>query len=787
MIRYNIDGEYLVPFKSEVFTITKRAGELGKLDVRQGDYSTTFKVPNCSENSKILRYTPELNNYSTVNNFKKYLGFIEEDGIPISNGYFQVTEFDKTNESISIKFYGGNTDWFELIKGRYVNKEVLPTESENTYLLDEFIHKYNYEGVTDSFANIEDYTYFPYAYDGNINKTLPADSPESSVYVMNKTQLETYITDNNLPINNVTIENSDLADLRELVLKEISLNVEDFMFAWYQHTIFKKIFSSFGITLNGTLFKDPTYWSTVFSTDEDLHKYLRREVNVGYQPSAGYLGTDENGNKAIINRKETPLSKTTYTGIGYDTSNKPETTAGWDGSTYTAQADTDELLFQFNVVTQQPAENGTDYGKPELRLSYTLNGVAQSPIVYSGWNNIGSSTNLSYSDRYLVKWSGRTYFPNENGSFITGVKTGDTFTFEMRNINSSGNSGDMKIIWGSSAAAGFSSSIVIADGGGSPQISPEKLLPKITQANFVKDVLIRCGAITQYNSDAKILTIDKFEDIENNVDESIDWSDKVDLLRNRGVNYTKLLGNYGRSTYLRYKDVNDKDPYMFAASVAGNLSLGDGAINIDNDMIDKEKELYTSPFSGAAQVLSFDDDFYMPYIATHIRQPKSDDTGFEYKHNPTNARAFILAPNYNFRNANNANQSGVYIYSPDLEFRVRYVSMPFAYFAKVPANAVVLNNNEIDKLSNTLAFRNKDEYTGQSLLSKNYQLQEDILNRPMYLSIFMNLNALDISRLDHMTPIYLKYTDTSGYFYVDSVEQYRGDGTPTQVNLVKIS
>jgi hypothetical protein len=384
---------------------------------------------------------------------------------------------------------------------------------------------------------------------------------------------------------------------------------------------------------------------------------------------------------------------------------------------------------------------------------------------------------------------GRKYFPNQNGTPILGVKAGDTFTFEMRNINSSGNSGDMKIIWGSDAAAGFESSIVIdgIENGFAPQISPEKLLPKITQAKFVKDVLIRSGAITQYNANAKILTVDKFEDIENNINKSVDWSNKVDLLGNRGVNYTKLLGNYGRSTYLRYKDVNDKDPYMFAASLSGNLSLGDGVIRIDNEMIDKEKELYTSPFSGAAQVLSFDDKFYMPYIATHIRQPNSDNTGFEYKHNPTNARAFILAPNYNFVNTNNANQSGIYIHNPELELRVRYVSMPFAYFAKVPATAVVLNNNEIDKLSNTLAFRNKDEYTGQPLLSKNYQLQQSILNRPMYLSIFMNLNALDVSRLDHMTPIYLKYTDTSGYFYVDSVEQYRGDGTPTQVNLVKIS
>lgn len=764
MVRYNIDGEYLVPFKDEVFTITKRIGELGELSLRQGDYSTTFSVPICTENSKILRYTPELNHYNTVDNFKKYIGFIEEDGNILSQGYFQVTEFNPTKGSISLKFYGGNTDWFELLKGRYINKEVLPTESVNTYLLDEFAHYYNYADVTGSFGNTDNYIYFPYSYDANIDTILPTDDSQ-----------------------------------------DLAVNIENFIFAFYQHTIFKKIFDSFGIKLEGSLFNDPTYWSTAFTTDEDLLSFRERDASLQFQPQAGV--PDDNG--IYQGGKRTPLpTDGTYVGIGYDAARDTNTTSGdWDGDTYTSPVDTDNLRFIFQLVTEQPPEGGgIEYGIPQLRISYTINGVPQTPIVTNNFGNTGSGTFLSYSDRYSVKWAGDQYFPTGAGfpnNVFEGVKTGDTFKFELTNINSNGNSGDMKVRWGESSQAGFSSFIQINDSDGIPKIGATDLLPSTSQAAFVKDVLIRHGAVTQYNSRTKTLTVDKFEDIENNIPIAIDWSNKVDLMRERKVDYTKILGKYGRFSYFRYENVNKDDPYMKLLGVFGGLSHGDGTINIDNDMIPREAEIYTSPYSACAQVLSFDDNWYMPYIPTHkqkivekkIADPNNLPDGritvqvVELEHNPTNNRVVIVSPSIPFLDVNNNNQSGIYLLNDDgtSEVKVRYTNLPFAYFAKVPATSVNLNNKNIDNLNNSLSFEDRGDFTGNALIPKNYQLQEAILNKPLYVSIYMNLNSVDVSLLDHMIPVYLEYYDTSGYFYVDSVEQYRADGSLTKVNFVKIS
>ena len=117
MIKYKIEGQYLDQFTEEEFAVTKAISKIGEIDLRHGDFSTSFKVPLTARNIAILRYTPELNNLSKLDNFKRYNGALVEDDVVVSDGYYQVTGFNATKKEATVNFFGGNSDWFDLLKG----------------------------------------------------------------------------------------------------------------------------------------------------------------------------------------------------------------------------------------------------------------------------------------------------------------------------------------------------------------------------------------------------------------------------------------------------------------------------------------------------------------------------------------------------------------------------------------------------------------------------------------------------------------------------------------------
>ena len=75
---------------------------------------------------------------------------------------------------------------------------------------------------------------------------------------------------------------------------------------------------------------------------------------------------------------------------------------------------------------------------------------------------------------------------------------------------------------------------------------------------------------------------------------------------------------------------------------------------------------------------------------------------------------------------------------------------------------------------------------GSTLLDKYYNLQNKILNAPIFLSINLDLKDLDIENIDFLTPIWIETQIDSGYYYINEISQYKGDGSTTKVNLIKI-
>ena len=700
MIKYKIEGQYLDQFTEEEFAVTKAISKIGEIDLRHGDFSTSFKVPLTARNIAILRYTPELNNLSKLDNFKRYNGALVEDDVVVSDGYYQVTGFNATKKEATVNFFGGNSDWFDLLKDRYIN---IPIDSYN---LDSLKHKFNFDGVTNSFNNTDNYVYFPF---DNVKNDVEGKAKD-----------------------NVTID--------------------VFNVGVYSNTILNKIFDSVDIKLKGTFFNDVVYPNEIVPAIKTLEEFKEGDYKLGFSTTGGG-----------------EITKNTYTPINYFSGNQDPQ---WDGSTFTAGSDADSIKFKLAFKSFRGTFFVNNYGDLQLRVRYNTTTI---------YENILSVSRSILTNGFLAIEHDLVEITQNN------ISEGDTLTFEVTNINSSTPPGDG--FWfigsgvnGNNAFLNFDLTNAIT------KYDIHTVLPKIKQSDFIKDILFRYGVVTQYDVKTRTLTLDKFEGIDNNRVNAPDWSPKIDLSKDVLTNYTKIIGNYAQNSGLTYKDDSDNDTDI---SIFKNLipnGLGSGIIEIDNDFIEKDKVIYTSSFSATSQRVTGDSDFYLPFMP--IWEVSGDDNGtIQYQQKEISPRVLLYAGNTPVIDMNKTNENTVSILDDNNQPQ-DFTSIGYAYFSKFDAERLDLNNDNLNSLKSTLNFDNysftSNNFTGETLIERNYNLYRKILNDPFYVSLYMNLTALDVQQVDFLTPIFLDYQYDSGYYYIDSIEQYKGDGTTTKVNLVKI-
>ena len=99
-----------------------------------------------------------------------------------------------------------------------------------------------------------------------------------------------------------------------------------------------------------------------------------------------------------------------------------------------------------------------------------------------------------------------------------------------------------------------------------------------------------CGIIS-VNPISRILTINKINDIVNNIPSAYDWTSKIDRSREIKIKYNKFNSDYGQSTVFLHKEPSED---IFIESYKENLS---GILKIENNTLPKESEFYESPFS----------------------------------------------------------------------------------------------------------------------------------------------------------------------------------------------
>ena len=703
MIKLIVEGQQLDLFKNEVFAITKAVAKIGDINLRHGDVSINFKVPATAKNNLIFRYIANLNN-NNIGAFKRFEGVVLDGQSVVSRGYYQVLKTKPLKKEIELRFYGGNSDWFDLIKDRSINKTYPNTSNSpnsNSYDLSFLNHKYDTQSIVNSWDNLDGYTYFPIDNGANSNKG-----------------------------NNI-FENSD------------------FQVGVFTHTIMENILSSVNIKLAGNILNDPLYYNTLVNLPSDLDDFKSLNNSKSYRQATG-----------------TPIEKLNYNPIIFDLNDQD---TQWNGNTFTANSDINTFKFKLKYLATHSLFYGNDYGDLEVKCQYTINGIPQTDI----------ETILTIKDSTQGFQLLLVDFQEEEYNF-SSVKQGDTFAFSIKNVNY--NTPGIQKFWFSQSQ--FNSSALSAYlkydiTGSNTAYDITDVLPEINQSKFVQDVMFRFGSISQYDAANRTLSIDKFDIIEDNKVKGIDFTKKVDLSKGIDIDFTKLLQKYFKTTYIKYLE-DDKDLYNILNKQIFKTGLGDGEINIDNDNLSSEGTIYQSVFSATSQIWTFNNNFYFPTMSLFSGSGEPNDL---------KPRLLVNSGKIPVTQFNKGGYDRIVLDGND------YFDVGYAFFAKERIEESGVTDLGLNSNLDTLSFQHYGDngdnakgsaYMGNTLLDKYYNLQNSILNTPIFLSINLNLNDLDIESIDFLVPIWIETQVDSGWYYINEISQYKGDGSTTKINLVKI-
>lgn len=134
----------------EKIVLQKSSTKLGEIQNRQGSYTNDFEIPASYENLKNLGYVNLMSvSDQAVDSNSRIDATLLNNKVQISRGYLQISGVDFLNNTISVAFFGGLSDWVAKLSG----KSIRDIE------LSELNHEWTASNVSGSWANTEGYIY----------------------------------------------------------------------------------------------------------------------------------------------------------------------------------------------------------------------------------------------------------------------------------------------------------------------------------------------------------------------------------------------------------------------------------------------------------------------------------------------------------------------------------------------------------------------------------------------------------------------------------------------------
>lgn len=174
---------------------------------------------------------------------------------------------------------------------------------------------------------------------------------------------------------------------------------------------------------------------------------------------------------------------------------------------------------------------------------------------------------------------------------------------------------------------------------------PNFIMPSMTNKDFVSFVFGIFNPVISFNPSNKTLTVNLFKNVKTN---EVDWSDK---LISYTTDYTEFISDYGKRSTVVWDDPDDE--FIESYNDRNVNQFAGGAIEVENDFIDEEKEILEIPFAPTMQELN---DVASAQLPTFNFFERSYSTQVVSVTSVTNS-----AGNARFDNANSSWVEGQYV------------------------------------------------------------------------------------------------------------------------------
>lgn len=243
-------------------------------------------------------------------------------------------------------------------------------------------------------------------------------------------------------------------------------------------------------------------------------------------------------------------------------------------------------------------------------------------------------------------------------------------------------------------------------------------------SDVLKDILNLRGIIIQTNNYTKTIQFNTFEDLSLNKSKAIDWSKKIQSDKSMSFRF----GNYAKKNNFIFKLDTDK--------TFNSDTKNDSYFNLIDENLDEEKTVVK--LAHPSTVLQ---NRYNGYIVPCIN-------GLIDGNNEWNKSDWRL-----------------------LNLKVQPTSFNVNY---IDGSTTITKNSNIN-FCEMIGF--------ETLVPKYYSTLQEILNNTKLLKIKVNLDITDITNLDFSIPIQIDRPDLnlSGYFYINKIENYKGNITSCEI------
>lgn len=272
--------------------------------------------------------------------------------------------------------------------------------------------------------------------------------------------------------------------------------------------------------------------------------------------------------------------------------------------------------------------------------------------------------------------------------------------------------------------------------GGFRYLTPSTMLPDVKQADFIKSYLKLFSGVITVDENTKVVKLNQFNDIRNNINNAVDWSGKVDFTDDY---ITDFELDYAQNNFLKYKDDD---------SVIKPVGTDYNAV-IQNENLTVNKDLISVDFSATENVSRFSYTFPVNQIKIYENGDIANDV---------NMRILILelrnSPMFVRNSSDVLSGSSYQIVS----------NVPFTRF---------IDTN----YTNNIGFE-------LNLFNNYYTYIISVIDKYKIIELNVRLNLSDVSNLDFLKPVYIRELDT--YFYVNKIKFDYTSKNSSVVELIKL-